>query len=540
MLKNLIMKNLVFLLLFFCFLPKLVKSQVFFQSILDEKDVHSEMGRVLESIAYNLYTTYKKPLYIKKIDKGVVYIDKSKYNEEEIKFIEFSIEFTVVGSNISTIDKPLTDPNELGFDSGKDADYVWKDEEERNLSSCYCMMSNGRQISYKCGEALPKECEDNNSEQKTKNFPKSESSWYLKEQTTLHWFHETDTIYFKDSKISVSGVIHERFDNNNVKICAEYVDGIKNGFYKEYFKNGNLLTEKFYVNGSILYMTVYSSLGSILQIKTKPDENGFYFVAEYFPESKVESSLYNYLNGKKHGFCIKRYAPNQMEFEGEYDNGKCIGVHKYWYSNGKKERVINYAQDKYHGLVTFYFENGQIKSEGNYINGKKDGTHLEFFENGQLKYKGNYKNEKNNGLFESYYKNGQLKFQGNYLNGLETGLHKRWYEYNGQLSEVRSYVNGKIQGKSTWYYENGNKDTESETINNTRTVITWHSNGTKIHQGTYIDNKKEGVHYEWYDNGAKKSIGNYKNGKLHGSFKEWYSNGNLKFEKNYNNGKEVY
>lgn len=147
----------------------LINEQVIYNDIKDEKDVHSEMGRVLDSIAYNLYGTYKKPLYIKKIDKGVVYIDKSKYNEEEIKFIESDIEFTVVGSNLSIIDKPLTDPNELGFDSGKDADYVWKDEEERNLSSCYCMMSNGRQISYKCGEPLPRGCEDNNNNNNNDN-----------------------------------------------------------------------------------------------------------------------------------------------------------------------------------------------------------------------------------------------------------------------------------------------------------------------------------------------------------------------------------
>ena len=245
------------------------EQRVVYEDPKDEKDINYDMFSILDSVAYILDGAFNKKLYVKKIEDGKVYIDKTKYTQEEIDYIRKKFKI-LVNMDLSNVDKMFTNDSDLGFDSGVDSDYDWGDEEFV-------------------------------WEVKTSNVPESDSSWYLKEQTALRWYNQTDTVYFKDSKISVSGVIYERYNNEKFKICAEYVDGVKNGFYNEYYDNGQLRKkyfnkngsisgeyieyfedgklrlEEFYKDGSILYMTEYRRDSSIRRIKTKPDENEISF-----------------------------------------------------------------------------------------------------------------------------------------------------------------------------------------------------------------------------------------------------------------------
>jgi len=500
------MKHLI--LVGFMFLLGNSYSQFFkFNNPEDEKDVsHDILDALTHLSGYFSMNKITKDIYIDKIEHGVVYLDSTKYSSEERKQIEKIIEY-YVDFKINPRDKVL--PNVFGFDSGIDSDYVSGDSNNSHLS---------------------------------KYNIKIDAAWVDQESTTMSYLSSSDIVYKKGSNVPLSGVVYKLYkEKNELEFSVEFKDGKKHGEQKHYSSLGFMNEIENYNNGKKEWAGArYSKTGMIQYMATNPDSTGLHFVAEYFYESTVESSLYNYLNGKRHGHCLERYTPNQMKFEGDYDYEKCIGVHKYWYSNGKKEKVINFAQDKYHGLVSYYFENGQKKREGNYVNGEKEGTQLEFYENGQLQYRQNYKNGKQNGLFEYYYKNGQLEFHGNYINGLESGTHKRWYENNGQLKEVMNYVNGKFQGKGISYYENGTKSDESESINGTIINTTWYSDGTKRSQTTFVDHKIEGVHYEWYTNGQMKSQTTYKNNKKNGIEKVWYSNGNLKYEKMYINDIEHY
>jgi hypothetical protein len=107
---------------------KLLSEQVVYIDEKDQKDLHAEMGVILDSISYNVYSIFKKPLYVKKIEGGVVYIDKTKYTQNEIDYIRADFENHVSGP-LSTRDKLLSNPSDLGYDSGYDADYDWGDED---------------------------------------------------------------------------------------------------------------------------------------------------------------------------------------------------------------------------------------------------------------------------------------------------------------------------------------------------------------------------------------------------------------------------
>jgi antitoxin component YwqK of YwqJK toxin-antitoxin module len=78
----------------------------------------------------------------------------------------------------------------------------------------------------------------------------------------------------------------------------------------------------------------------------------------------------------------------------------------------RKENLINLYDEK--GNRHGYWEYGQLDFKGNYVNGKQHGYWELYWYNGQLDLKGNYVNGIKHGYFESYYSNGDLHYKGFY------------------------------------------------------------------------------------------------------------------------------
>ena len=70
------------------------------------------------------------------------------------------------------------------------------------------------------------------------------------------------------------------------------------------------------------------------------------------------------------------------------------------------------------GYWEYYFSNGNLEWKGNYVNGKRHGYWEDYFDNGKLYSKGNYLNGKADGYWEYYYFNGNLRRKVNYINGI--------------------------------------------------------------------------------------------------------------------------
>lgn len=104
------------------------EQRVVYEDPKDEKDINYDMFSILDSVAYDLGGAYKKKLYVKKIEGGKVYIDKTKYTQEEIDYIRKGFKY-LVNMNLSNVDKMFTNDSDLGFDSGVDSDYDWGDED---------------------------------------------------------------------------------------------------------------------------------------------------------------------------------------------------------------------------------------------------------------------------------------------------------------------------------------------------------------------------------------------------------------------------
>ena len=115
--------------------------------------------------------------------------------------------------------------------------------------------------------------------------------------------------------------------------------------------------------------------------------------------------------------------------------------------------LMYYKSELFNGIGFDIYEDGELEFEGNYIDGKRNGLQKYWYENGQLHKEENYKDGKKNGLHKEWYKNGQLYDEENYIDGKSEGLHKRYYK-NGQLKMENNLKNGKLKTQKMWS-ENG-------------------------------------------------------------------------------------
>lgn len=76
------------------------------------------------------------------------------------------------------------------------------------------------------------------------------------------------------------------------------------------------------------------------------DDNGErHGVWHYYTEDKIETGTTEYKNGMKHGFSIVRYPNGSLNYEGDYENDKPVGIWKiYDPVTGKVSSTKNYDE----------------------------------------------------------------------------------------------------------------------------------------------------------------------------------------------------
>lgn len=353
------------------------------------------------------------------------------------------------------------------------------------------------------------------------------------------------------------------YDNEQYKTKGKYNNGLKNGLWTEWQKNGIKVSEEIYNQGELQSITDFSDLH---YQKTQK----FYFLNDseslitswsYYPNLQMKFEL-NTKNGLKHGMQYYWYENGQKKGEGNYINGKADGNVKNWYSNGNLESDENFTADKREGIGTTWYKNGQKKREGNYSLGKANGEYRKWYENGQIEQESNYTLGDKNGLWKTWYENGQIKHDRTYENNIAVGKVLEWYE-SGQLKFDMFSKNNKPFGKQTAWWSNGQKEmeftaNESGVLNGT--AIKWHENGQMRARYSCIDGVPDGDATSWgvdgemfegsYENGSGSSSLPFKNAnnkKIEIIFEDgvqiflrWFhKNGKRMLESKYINGKPV-
>lgn len=301
-----------------------------------------------------------------------------------------------------------------------------------------------------------------------------------------------------DRNAKKQGVWKFFFDDGSLQLEGFYVNGKKNGFFKDYNKEGVLLSITKYIEDEIQkdvpelaeydLRTDYYTDGSVKVVGSYKNGVAEGIRREYAQDGKIKNAFFfekgNITGegivdekGLRQGFWKEYYDNGKLRSEGIYTNnvktgdwkfytenaiikqvgkfnknGFQTGEWKWYYENGKIQKTENFENGVLQGLMEEYDEKEVLIAKGNYEEGNEDGSW--FFTTTNYRQEGTYSYGRRNGIWKHYYDNGQLKFEGNFLDDYPDGKHVFYWE-NGKIMEERTYVMGKAEGTWKKYDENG-------------------------------------------------------------------------------------
>lgn len=313
--------------------------------------------------------------------------------------------------------------------------------------------------------------------------------------------------YHPDGKVSQEG---------------NYTADKANGYYTSYYRNGQVSDEGWYVD----------------------DERQGTFI-NYNLLGNITSKIY-YLNGNKHGISEYYTPTGKLDFNEYYDHGWLNKTNQYD-STGKL--IVRSVLNKGEGKIRFNLFNGKPYVESNYKDYRLHGVYTSGNGDGSKRVSSYYKNGVADSTYTCWFPNGKISVQGKYVNGDKAGEWKYFY-YSGQLSEIENYVDGKLHGTCIQYNEDGKLDkriTFKNGMNDGETIVYGDKDQVMLVY-FYKDDELKGYSYEdktgklvamipliagagtlesYYRNGVKSAHMTFIEGKAAGERLMYFSNGKV-------------
>ena len=302
------------------------------------------------------------------------------------------------------------------------------------------------------------------------------------------------------------------YDDELLRLEGTFKHGLKNGYFKEYDRLGNLMTATKYVDGEKQEMAEELMK---LEVRTDYYPNGVVKVVGTYNKDGIPEGVRREYNdeGKVEKAYIFRYG--KIIAEGIFtDAGEKEGNWKEYYPDGKLKATGGYKSDKKENLWKFYYNSGQLEEVGAYINGMPDST------------------------WKWYFKTGKLLRDEFFYDGLSDGLMTE-YDVDGNVVTQGDFIEGKREG--FWFYEVGDNRDEGEYVEGMRngTWKSYYPGGGISFQGKFVDDLQNGKHSWYWDNGKIKQEGSYVMGRKTGDWKKFDYEGFPIINISYKNGKEV-
>ena len=264
---------------------------------------------------------------------------------------------------------------------------------------------------------------------------------YDEEGNLLETLKYVDGILIPDPvELAKLDIKREYHPNAQVKSVGSYNKGVKEGVHREYTPEGEVSAAKIYSKGKVTGDGVVDAEG-----RRQGPWKEFYETGELRSEG-------SYKKGKREGEWVFYYRDGKEEQRGSYNKGNPDGDWKWTYDNGQTWREEVFYDGLEEGLAIEYNDAGKVVSKGNYLSGEKEG---EWFQDlGDDREEGTYVVGLRNGLWKHYYPSGKLKFEGKFEQGAENGKHSYYYE-SGQVQEIGSYKFGLKEGDWFMYNQEG-------------------------------------------------------------------------------------
>jgi antitoxin component YwqK of YwqJK toxin-antitoxin module len=294
---------------------------------------------------------------------------------------------------------------------------------------------------------------------------------------------------------------------------GRYLEGLKNGYFKEFDRKGELISTLLYRNDSLVKDV------DLEQIDVR---------VEYYSNALVKS---------RKGYKRDVLEGNSMEFnqdgtmsKGEvYKNGVLVAQGGIFDSLGLR-----------HGPWKLFYSNGTIQAEGTYKNGLKYGDWSYYHSNNQLSQKGSYgEKELPKGTWIWYYENGSIIRKERFKNGLEEG---ELLEYNDTnlLVTQGTFMEGQKDGD--WMHISGDYKMTGSFISDEMDgewIHTYLSNNNLAFKGRFSDGIPVDKHTWYHPNGKRMLEGVYEAGERMGDWRRFDENGIETLIITYDAGNEV-
>ena len=207
------------------------------------------------------------------------------------------------------------------------------------------------------------------------------------------------------------------------------------------------------------------------------------FLAFFFSSDLIIAQKINQFDSNKKRTGIwRKYYPNQtIRYEGEFKNGKEVGVFKFYReSESRFPAIIKiYKEENDTISASFYNTKGKLQSKGFFIDKTRVGEWKYYFPDGKLMSEEFYIDDQLDGKLVNYYPNGKATEITYYKNGVKNGVSQK-FSSDGILIEEVHFVDGKLNGTAKYFELNGDlKET-----------------------GDYKDNKRVGK-WEYFIGGEK-------------------------------------
>ena len=279
-------------------------------------------------------------------------------------------------------------------------------------------------------------------------------------------------------------------DNGKLKEEGNYLNGLKEGTFKVYNKQGEFWKYEFYELGVL---------------KENAEETEFVKIEKFYDSKGRVIERGGTKNGMKHGIFqtldstgniifSRLYLNDSKQAEGKYDSlNREIGEWKYFYPSGSVRTVGSFSNGKKVGDWKFYYENGKVEQTGKFDNNLIIGKWLWYYPSGVVLREEYYRKGKLDGHYTENDSLGNVVLEGDYADGLKQG---KWFRFINDHKEEGEYIDDERNG--LWVFT--------------------HSNGNKMFEGKFELGVPVGKHEHFYSNGKLEMKGAYEGGELDGDW----------------------
>lgn len=175
------------------------------------------------------------------------------------------------------------------------------------------------------------------------------------------------------------------YGNGMIYKLENYENGIKEGISLQFDRKGKIsLIEHFKSGLSHGKTTLYSQLNELPVSETEyiaGKKNGLY--RQFYENGKIQEETW-YMDDKKDGLSRWNNKSGMRIAEYNYKAGNFDGIQKTFYDNDSLQSVTFYKDNNLSGESKEYYRNGKLKISGKYLNGQKEGPWTLYDEMGKV------------------------------------------------------------------------------------------------------------------------------------------------------------